>query len=207
MSNIYQPYTYQITWTEHNKNYYGVRWANKCVPKDDLWTHYFTSSQKVKQYRKEFGEPDIIKIDKIFDSVEDARNYEIQFLTENNCVKSTLWLNASAFPVCDNTGQKRAKQSKFMIENNPMKKKEVRKKMSILMKGRVFSDEHRANMSTCHKGKKISKPRSKEYLLKQSLAQKGQVRKKIQCPHCNKIGGASGGMFRFHFDNCSQRPS
>ena len=59
------PFTYLIGWTSHNLWYYGVRFAKGCNPRD-LWTTYFTSSEKVKQTRQELGEPDVIEVRKIF---------------------------------------------------------------------------------------------------------------------------------------------
>lgn len=146
--NIYTPYTYLIGWAEMNQFYYGVRWANKCAPEDDLWVHYFTSSTSVKEFRKTHGEPDIVKVDRTFDNKNDAIAYEFAYLMENNTIKSDNWLNKSAFPVRDNTGRKRPEHSKKMSgENNPMKRKEVREKMSKLQKNRVFSETHRQNIS------------------------------------------------------------
>lgn len=66
--NIYKeyvPFTYLLGWTKHNKWYYGRRTAKNCHP-DDLWKTYFTSSKKVKKFRKEFGDPDVIQIRKTF---------------------------------------------------------------------------------------------------------------------------------------------
>jgi len=36
---------------------------------------------------------------------------------------------------------------------------------------------------------------------KMSEAQKGTKKKIIQCPHCDKAGGAPA-LMRWHFDNC-----
>ena len=45
------------------------------------------------------------------------------------------------------------------------------------------------------------KTQSEESKLKKSLANKGRVFKKINCPHCNKTGGLTA-MKRWHMDNC-----
>lgn len=63
--NIYIPFTYLIGWSEFNTFYYGRRTAKNCHP-SNLWVTYFTSSKYVKEFREEFGEPDIIQIRKIF---------------------------------------------------------------------------------------------------------------------------------------------
>lgn len=63
-------YTYLIGWTEHNKWYYGVRFAKNCHP-NELWKTYFTSSKHVISFRNTFGEPDIINVRKTFKDVND----------------------------------------------------------------------------------------------------------------------------------------
>lgn len=69
------PYTYLIGWTNLNKWYYGCRYADGCSS-DDLWKTYFTSSKYVFNFRKENGEPDIIKIRKVFDCKIDSLEWE-----------------------------------------------------------------------------------------------------------------------------------
>ena len=91
--NIYPhiPYTYLIGWTIYNRWYYGVRFANNCNPVD-LWNTYFTSSKIVKQFRKEYGEPDVIQVRKCFYNKEDAINWELKTLkriTNKNCFINT----------------------------------------------------------------------------------------------------------------------
>ncbi|MFA6198816.1 MAG: hypothetical protein WC679_00165 [Bacteroidales bacterium] len=67
MSTTFKPYTYLIGWSTMNKFYYGVQYNKKANP-DDLWKSYFTSSKIVQQFRKEFGEPDIIQFRKVFET-------------------------------------------------------------------------------------------------------------------------------------------
>lgn len=75
-----RPYTYIIGWTSLNKFYYGVRYGNKVEAKEDFWIKYFTSSKHVIKFRELHGEPDLIKIDVIFDDKEKAYEYEQSFL-------------------------------------------------------------------------------------------------------------------------------
>ena len=63
--DIYIPFTYLIGWSQYNTFYYGRRTAKNCQP-ENLWSSYFTSSKYVKEFREEFGEPDIIQIRKTF---------------------------------------------------------------------------------------------------------------------------------------------
>jgi group I intron endonuclease len=63
-----------------------------------------------------------------------------------------------------------------MGDKNPMFGKKI-----------IFSEEHRSKLSSALKGKQSK--------------YKNVPRIKIQCPHCNKIGG-TGAMNLWHFDNC-----
>jgi len=84
--DIYIPYTYLIGWSEHNKFYYGVRYAKNCNP-TDLWSKYFTSSKYVKKFRETYGEPDIIQIRKTFIKASEAIEWEDKVI-----VRLKLWL-------------------------------------------------------------------------------------------------------------------
>jgi hypothetical protein len=92
--NIYnKSYTYLIGWSNQNKYYYGVRYANKTNPDDDLWNSYFTSSKYVAEHRKLHGEPDIIQIRKRFDDAESAIEWETKVLTRLKISKRNDFLN------------------------------------------------------------------------------------------------------------------
>lgn len=90
--SIYQPYTYLVGWTEQDRWYYGVRFAKGCNP-DDLWVKYFTSSKYVKQFRKQYGEPDVIQVRKTFDEADRALRWEERVLTKVNALHSDKWIN------------------------------------------------------------------------------------------------------------------
>jgi hypothetical protein len=100
---IYTPYTYLIGWSTLDKWYYGVRYAKKskclyetgCHP-DELWVTYFTSSDYVKNFILENGEPDIIQIRKTFDSKESATKWEEEVLKRINAHKRSDFLNKHA---------------------------------------------------------------------------------------------------------------
>ena len=148
--DIYPSYTYHISWTNHNKHYYGVRMANQCQPEDDLWTEYHTSSNIVKSFREEYGEPDIIRVDRKFVTREEAAEYEHTFLTENDCVYSDEWLNAANFPLFDNRGENHHMYGKTHS-------KETRRKMSEALKGKTHTEETIALMKKPkNQGKKNS---------------------------------------------------
>ena len=91
--NIYIPFTYIIGWSQHNKFYYGKRTAKDCNPKQ-LWNTYFTSSKHVKQFRKEYGEPDIIKIHRKFpNDPETCSFFEESYLTKIDAKNKENFLN------------------------------------------------------------------------------------------------------------------
>ena len=62
---ITTPYCYLIGWSDQNTFYYGVKFGKGADPKT-FWVKYFTSSKVVKKFRKQYGDPDIIQIRKIF---------------------------------------------------------------------------------------------------------------------------------------------
>jgi hypothetical protein len=69
------PYTYIIGWSQHDTWYYGVRYSVTASP-NDLWKTYFTSSKHVKNFRKQYGEPDVVRVRRTFDSKEKAIMWE-----------------------------------------------------------------------------------------------------------------------------------
>lgn len=86
------PYTYLIGWSHINKWYYGVRYAKNCHP-DDLWQSYFTSSNHIKKFIQENGNPDVVTVRKTFKTVESARKWETTVLTRLNAAFSDKWIN------------------------------------------------------------------------------------------------------------------
>jgi len=139
--------------------------ANECPPEDDLWISYHTSSNIVKSFREEYGEPDVVKVDKTFDTREEAVEYETQFLTENDCVYSDEWLNAAAWPLIDNRGKTHSKETK--------------RKISEANKGKTLSEETKRKISEAKKGEKHPNygktfSHSEETKRKMSEAMKGE---------------------------------
>lgn len=92
------PYTYLIGWTNHNKWYYGCQYGKREVANpNNLWKTYFTSSNIVRDFREQYGEPDVIQVRRIFKTKEAALKCEERVLKKVNAVKSDQWLNASIF--------------------------------------------------------------------------------------------------------------
>jgi len=136
--NIYKPYTYVIGWSSIKKYYYGVRYAKNCNP-SDLWVSYFTSSKQVANYRKQFGEPDIIEIRKTFTDIDTARLWEHKVLKRLKVIDSEKWLN----------------QTNNISFSHDVSVKASRK-AAILKRGVQHSDIHKQRISEALSGKKRS---------------------------------------------------
>jgi hypothetical protein len=163
---IYQPYTYLVGWSEHNLWYYGVRYANKTIPEDDLWVKYFTSSSTVRKLRKDLGEPDVIDIRQKFDSPEKAILWEKTVLRRSNVLNDSKWLNknigGATYPVY---GENNPNYGGNKGKDNPMYGKSHSEETLLLlserakqrtspngMTGRTHSEETRMILSAAGSG-------------------------------------------------------
>lgn len=141
---IYTPYTYLIGWSNHQKYYYGARWAKNCHP-DELWKTYFTSSKHVHDFWKEHGEPDIIQVRKIFSTKEQVRQWEHKVLRRIGVKNNSKWLNITTSLGIDyNThpflGKTHSEQTKIKISKSLVGRKdteETKKKKSEAGKKRT----------------------------------------------------------------------
>lgn len=136
MNNI--PYTYLIGWPEHNKWYYGVRFAKNCNP-NDLWVTYKTSSKYVASFVNDYGDPTVILVRKTFTAITAARNWEEKVLRRLKVITEDKWLNKSTVkaidPACVPRGENHwtvnnPKHSDRMSNNGPMTDPTVRDKVS-----------------------------------------------------------------------------
>jgi hypothetical protein len=133
------PYTYLIGWPEHNIWYYGVRYATGCHPLD-LWNPYATSSNHVKSFVKEYGDPPVRIIRKTFIDSESARSWEHRVLHRLKVVRDNKWLNKTDNKVFE----------PMFGELNPMKRPEIAK----LFKGENHPNkklQNRLKISASHK--------------------------------------------------------
>jgi len=141
--SIYQPYTYLIGWSSHNRYYYGVRYAKDCNP-NDLWVSYFTSSKYVKDFVELYGDPDVIQIRKTFCTVDGARFWEHKVLKRLKVVNNPIFLNES-----DGLS--------ISLEASRQKKSHrTRQKMSLYHTGRKRSKEMCESISKSKKGVPLS---------------------------------------------------
>jgi len=132
------PYTYLIGWSNLDIWYYGVRFAKDCHP-NDLWDIYYTSSKYVKNFRKKYGEPDIIQVRKTFSEEKQATAWESKVLTKIKAVQNEKWLNKtnnSSIPsefASNRKGCFHSKSSKEKIKKahvGKVKSKEIKDKIS-----------------------------------------------------------------------------
>jgi hypothetical protein len=158
--SIYQPYTYLIGWSNHNKWYYGVRYAQNCNPQD-LWKTYFTSSKHVKKFREEYGEPDVVQVRKIFNTKKSAILWEEKVLQKLNVRNNDNWLNkndCSAPPTY--SGEEHPNfDNKWTSEQKIIQSEKLKGKL----KGLVRTEEDRKNKSIAAK-ERWSRPGEKEKL-------------------------------------------
>jgi hypothetical protein len=191
------PYTYLLGWKKQNKYYYGVRFAKNCHP-NDLWVSYFTSSKNVESFRKQYGNPDIVEIRKIFVSREKAILWENKVLQKMNVISDDKWLNrtnnkaihpedcSKAFK--GKTGSNHpayGRKNTFLSEYNKINNVIRNKKYSGALHpfyGKTGSDH------PAYGFRKMTREELKEHVI---------------CPHCSKKGKL-GGMQRWHFDNCKK---
>jgi len=108
-----------------------------------------------------------------------------------------------------NTGKVRSEETKLNIRKSKLGiclSLQHRESISKGQKNRVKSELEKANISRALKGKS----KSEEHKRKLSISKIGNTNRlgiknpKIQCPHCNKIGG-NNGMTQWHFDKCKYK--
>jgi len=168
------PYTYLIGWSQHRKFYYGVRFAKNCHP-DDLWVKYFTSSKHVKAFRQQHGEPDIIQVRYLFDSIDHAKDWEHRVLRRIHAVQRSDFLNRT--------------DNKCRPNNKGLKRsEEFKQNLSRQFKGRRLTEEHRHKIAMGNSG-----PRPASFGAAVSAAMTGM---KLTEEHKRNIGKAQTGKKR-----------
>lgn len=191
-------YTYLVGWSKHNKYYYGARWAKGCTP-DDLWTTYFTSSTHVKDFCKQHGNPDIIQVRKVFDTIDKCRMHEYKVLERLHVLTKDKWLNKNIngrfLPV--------GSQTKEHIDKRVQSGIETRKKNGTFG---VASWTKETNPTAADKVSKALKGKTKTISHIVNMRTRPQDTTVLTCPHCKKIGDYKN-MMRWHMDQCKQNPN
>lgn len=148
-------YTYLIRHVPTNRVYYGVRFANKVEPDEDLWIRYFTSSVQVHKLIESTGPESFeFEVRKIFDNKEDAIRWETCVLRRCKVLHNNRWLNAN-------------------VAGHIIATEEGRKIISETHKGKPKTEEHKQKIRNSNIGKK--KPlRGNEYRALMSKLKSGK---------------------------------
>lgn len=171
----YEPFVYLIGWSHLDKFYIGCRYGKtvKAHP-SQLWTTYFTSSKYVKEFREINGEPDIIRIEKIFDDPKKCIIFESKLNFRMNVIKNHKFLNMSyggeKFMFIRHSEESKEKM-KLGAKNRLPKSIETRKKISDNLRNRPpMTIETRLKISNKNKGS----IRTDEARKKMSISQKNR---------------------------------
>lgn len=198
---IYTPYTYLIGWSKHNKYYYGVRFAKckgcmyttGCHP-NDFWKIYFTSSNNVKEFREQYGEPDIIQIRRTFSTAKEAILWEEKVLKRID-ISKPKWINSRIGLATILSEESKAKISVAMSgKNHPS----YGKTLSSETKSKI--SKSLAGHTPYNKGKKMSA--EKKSAMKEKYRATFNKKPIVKCPHCGSESKNASIMKRWHFNNC-----
>ena len=135
---IYRPYFYIIQHIESGKYYAGVKYARNANPDNLLKSNgYQTSSYRIQNIILEEGvESFVIRKIKLFETGEEALDYESRFLRRVNAAFNDNFLNRSNNSISAlNTDWEKHKQTcleKFGVEN-PFQSEEVKEKSKQTM--------------------------------------------------------------------------
>lgn len=211
------PFTYLIGWSQHDRWYYGVRYAPGCDP-SDLMTRYRTSSRYVKEMIRLHGMPDVIQIRRVFTDVNKAREWEHRVLRRMRVVRDPRWLNRTdriSF-VCkghDEATRKKISEAQMGKPGRPHTA-EAKAKISAIQLGRKLSDEHRSKLSHIigeskraalqrvhmHEQNRGSKRTAES---KARMSERARNQRKRRCEHCDRYFIGSN-YVRWHGSNCKE---
>ena len=194
-----------------------------CLPEND--SDYMGSSKSLDEAMNETPEAFTKIIIETFPTREIANSSE-QWLHETyDVARNPLFYNRCIAPMgfcrAERTHSDSTKKKMSESAKGKPRSAETRKKISEAKMGKTFSEETLKKMSDSQRGRKHS-PETRK---KMSAAQSGEKghwygkhlspetrkkmsgprgpQKKIQCPHCSKIGG-NAMMKRHHFNNCRE---
>lgn len=183
--NIYQPFTYRITFRPTGQSYYGVRTKKHCHP-GELWRCYFTSSRRIQQLITEFGTSAFdFEIRKTFTTKSEAIAWEHRVLTRLDVVNNSQWLNENVGGKMFVTRDKLTEEHKRNVAKAQLGKKrkphteETKRKISAARqgqpthnKGKPMSEEQKKLLSQVRTGYKSSE----ETKAKIGAASKGRIK-------------------------------
>lgn len=166
-----KPFAYLITSKIDGKRYYGIRFSKDADPAQ-LWTTYFTSSKEIRAKVTKYGADSFTaEVRKVFETAEQAINWESKFLTRINAAARDDWMNRSNGYIAlgkINTGKNKPEhywEKWKMVRKGHTVSEETKKKIGDANRGRKQTDEaneKRRIASTGFKHDKETKQRIKE---------------------------------------------
>ena len=165
------PFAYIMTSLKDGKRYYGIRFAKSAHP-DQLWTTYFTSSKEVRAKVAKYGADSFkAEVRKVFETAEQAINWESRFLNRINAASRDDWMNRSNGTIAlgkINTGKNKTKEhweNWKLVRKGHTVSEETKKKIGDANRGRKQSEEaneKRRQASTGYKHDDEAKQRIRE---------------------------------------------
>jgi hypothetical protein len=198
----------------HNKT--GLKYLGKTVY-DDV-DSYQGSGKIWKRHIKKHGYDVTTEIIFVTANKDEIKEKGIYYSNLWNIVESDDWANLKPEEGDGGkivlTDEIIAKRKQFMLTNNPFKGKkhseETKQKIKDKRKLQVMpikTEEQRKQISESLMGHTVSEETKKKISVQtkgKSKSNKGQPKRKIDCPHCGKIG-AIAMMIRWHFNNCKRK--
>jgi hypothetical protein len=163
------PYTYFVLHIPTGLKYYGSKYGKGSHP-DTFWKSggYFTSSVKIKKLLKEYGIDSFkAEVRKVFNSPDQALNYEYRFLKKVNALSKSDWLN-------ENLGGEKfrnvgpASEQALVSQRNKKQTPEGNAKRSASLIGRVISEDTKKRMSLSQ----LNRPTDKEESRRNKIREK-----------------------------------
>jgi len=164
----------------------GLKYFGKTSKADPY--KYIGSGKYWLNHIKKYGKHNVktLWVSEPFEDLNELTEFAVLFSEQHDIVNSHLWANLIVENGIDGwtSGVSRGshlestKIKMSLAKLGKSKTEETKKKMSDAQKNKVFTEEHKYN---------LRKPKG--------------LQENLTCPHCGKIGGASG-MTRWHFDKC-----
>ena len=138
-----KPFAYLITSKIDGKRYYGIKFSKDADPAQ-LWTTYFTSSKEVRaKVAKHGADSFIAEVRKVFETAEQAINWESKLLTRINAAARDDWMNRSNGYLCMGSINKGKKKTEQYWE-----------KWKMVRKGHTVSEETKKKIGDANRGRK-----------------------------------------------------
>jgi hypothetical protein len=154
-----KPFAYLLKSKIDGRRYYGIRYCKDADP-IQLWTTYFTSSPIVESYIAKYGKDSFeVEIRKVFETAEQALNWEHRILTRIDAANRSDWLNLSngyqcwgarkelGYTVSESTKKKMSRYAKNRTEDHWKNWKESRM-------GRSQTEETKKKIGNANRGRK-----------------------------------------------------